>query len=97
MKNLKAGIYWSVAALPASARRPFGGYVKRARVAIGDFNMEAAEALVEELNVAGAETTAWYFDQSEETTINTLVESVVGHFGRLDGLFANVADLKRCW
>ena len=65
-----------------------------AHVAIGDFNMEAAEALVEELNVAGAETTAWYFDQSEETTINTLVESVVGHFGRLDGLFANVADLQ---
>jgi NAD(P)-dependent dehydrogenase (short-subunit alcohol dehydrogenase family) len=65
-----------------------------ARVAIGDFNMDAAGALAEEMNAAGAEVMVWHFDQSEEATIIGLVESVIAHFGRLDGLFANVADLQ---
>jgi len=37
---------------------------------------------------------AWHYDQADEAAINALVESAVRHFGRLDGLFANVADLK---
>lgn len=65
-----------------------------ARVGVGDFNMTAAEGLVEELNAAGFDAMAWYFDQSDEATITTLVDSAVEHFGRLDGLFANVADLQ---
>lgn len=65
-----------------------------ARVGIGDFNISGAESLVAELRAAGGEAAAWYYDQSDEATINTLVESAVKHFGRLDGLFANVADLQ---
>jgi NAD(P)-dependent dehydrogenase (short-subunit alcohol dehydrogenase family) len=65
-----------------------------ARVGVGDFNMAAAETLVKELNVAGFEATAWYFDQSDQATITALVDSAVEYFGRLDGLFANVADLQ---
>lgn len=65
-----------------------------ARVGIGDFNIAGAESLVAELNAAGGEAAAWHYDQSDEATINTLVESAVKHFGRLDGLFANVADLQ---
>jgi NAD(P)-dependent dehydrogenase (short-subunit alcohol dehydrogenase family) len=57
-----------------------------ARVGVGDFNMAAAEGLVEELNAAGFDAIAWYFDQSDEATITTLVDSAVEHFGRLDGL-----------
>ena len=65
-----------------------------ARVGIGDINREAAEALAMELGGAGSEVVVWQYDQSEEATINALVESAVTHFGRLDGLFANVADLQ---
>lgn len=65
-----------------------------ARVGIGDFNIAAAEALVSELNAAGGDAMAWHYDQAEEATINALVESAITHFGFLDGLFANVADLK---
>jgi NAD(P)-dependent dehydrogenase (short-subunit alcohol dehydrogenase family) len=65
-----------------------------ARVGIGDINSEAAEALATELSGDGSEVVAWQYDQSEEATINALVESAVTHFGRLDGLFANVADLQ---
>jgi NAD(P)-dependent dehydrogenase (short-subunit alcohol dehydrogenase family) len=65
-----------------------------ASVGIGDFNIAGAQALATELNAAGGEVIAWEYDQAEELSINTLVESAVAHFGRLDGLFANVADLQ---
>lgn len=65
-----------------------------ARVGIGDLNIEVAESLAEELNAAGGEVKAWQYDQSEEATINALVEAAISYFGQLDGLFANVADLQ---
>ena len=65
-----------------------------ARVGIGDYNIETAELLVEELNAGGAEAVAWHYDQADEATINALVETAVSHFGALDGVFANVADVK---
>ena len=64
------------------------------RVGIGDMNIEVAETLAEELNAVGGDVMAWHFDQSEEATINALVDNAIGYFGALDGLFANVADVK---
>jgi NAD(P)-dependent dehydrogenase (short-subunit alcohol dehydrogenase family) len=68
--------------------------VEGAHVGIGDFNITAAQALSDELNAAGAKTAAWHYDQGEEATIKALVDNAVAHFGQLDGLFANVADLQ---
>lgn len=65
-----------------------------ASVGIGDFNIAAAEALAQALRAAGGTVQAWQYDQADETTISALVESAVAYFGRLDGLFANVADLQ---
>ncbi len=65
-----------------------------ARVGIGDYNLDAAQALAAELSGGDSEVVAWHYDQAEESTINALVDAAVTHFGRLDGLFANVADLK---
>mgnify|MGYP003640703371 CR=1 FL=1 len=65
-----------------------------ASVGIGDFNIEGAQALAAELKAAGSNVVAWEFDQAQEASINSLVESALAHFGRLDGLFANVADLQ---
>ncbi|MCB1842197.1 MAG: SDR family oxidoreductase [Halioglobus sp.] len=65
-----------------------------ARVAIGDLNIDRASALAEELGAAGGEVQAWHFDQGDEQSVNALVDNVVVRFGSLDGLFANVADLK---
>ena len=64
-----------------------------ARVGIGDINIETALALAQELRAAGGEVAAWCYDQSEEATINDLVAAAAAHFGRLDGVFANVADI----
>jgi NAD(P)-dependent dehydrogenase (short-subunit alcohol dehydrogenase family) len=65
-----------------------------ARVGIGDINIETARDLAGELCAAGGEVAAWRYDQSEEATIDALVATAVEHFGALDGLFANVADLQ---
>ncbi len=65
-----------------------------ASVGIGDLNIATAETLAAELRAAGGDVQAWHYDQADEATINALVESAVRHFGRLDGLFANVADLQ---
>jgi NAD(P)-dependent dehydrogenase (short-subunit alcohol dehydrogenase family) len=65
-----------------------------ASVGIGDFNIAGAEALAAELNAAGGNVVCWEYDQAEENSINSLVESAQAHFGHLDGLFANVADLQ---
>jgi NAD(P)-dependent dehydrogenase (short-subunit alcohol dehydrogenase family) len=65
-----------------------------ARIGIGDFNIAAAESLAQELRATGAEVVAWHYDQSDESTIKALLDSAITHFGQLDGLFANVADLQ---
>ena len=64
------------------------------RVGIGDCNIAGAESLAQELNAGGGDVVTWHYDQADESTINTLIESAVNYFGRLDGLFANVADLQ---
>ena len=50
--------------------------------------------MADELSAEGGEVAAWQYDQSDETTIAALVTSVMAHFGGLDGVFANVADIQ---
>ena len=64
-----------------------------ARVGIGDLAVDTATSLAAELCAAGGDVTAWQFDQADEASVNGLVTAAIGHFGRLDGLFANVADI----
>lgn len=64
-----------------------------ARVGIGDLNFDGARALAEELSAEGANVCAWAYDQSDEESVNALVEAAAAEFSGLDGLFANVADL----
>lgn len=61
-----------------------------ARVAIGDINLEAAEHTASECEDA----IAFHYDQADEASINALVQQTVDHYGRLNGVFANVADLQ---
>jgi NAD(P)-dependent dehydrogenase (short-subunit alcohol dehydrogenase family) len=60
-----------------------------ARVAIGDLNLELATATAQ----GCADAVAFHYDQAEEASINALVQQAVDHYGRLDGVFANAADL----
>lgn len=62
-----------------------------ARVALGDLNLEAAQQTAAD---CPGEVVALHYDQADETSINTLVEQAVEHFGGLNGVFANAADLQ---
>jgi NAD(P)-dependent dehydrogenase (short-subunit alcohol dehydrogenase family) len=64
-----------------------------ARVGIGDLNDEGARALAADLCAAGADVTAWSFDQGSGESVSSLASNALEHFGGLDGLFANVADI----
>ena len=64
-----------------------------ARLAIGDVNEDGARALAQELSGAGNAVEAFAYDQSSEESVNALVRGAIEYFGRLDGLFANAADI----
>jgi NAD(P)-dependent dehydrogenase (short-subunit alcohol dehydrogenase family) len=59
-----------------------------ARVAIGDLNRTAAEALATEL---GSAAIAVQFDAGDTDSVRKLVETAAGKFGRIDFLFNNAA------
>jgi len=73
-----------------TARRLAG---EGARVGVGDCNIDAAQALAEQLSANGEGACAWYYDQSDEASINALLETASQNFAGLDGLFANAADM----
>lgn len=59
-----------------------------ARVAIGDINLAGAERLAHEL---GETVVPVRFDALDNDSIEQLIATTVGHFGRLDHLFNNAA------
>ncbi|MFK7976113.1 MAG: SDR family NAD(P)-dependent oxidoreductase [Halioglobus sp.] len=65
-----------------------------ARVGIGDMNLEGAQAVAEQIRALGGTADAWQYDQADDASIASLVDSAIAHFDGLDALFANVADLQ---
>lgn len=64
-----------------------------ARVVVGDLNLEVAAQLARELAGAGGDVVALHFDQADEASVQSLVGEALARLGRIDGVFANVADL----
>jgi NAD(P)-dependent dehydrogenase (short-subunit alcohol dehydrogenase family) len=62
-------------------------------VAIGDVSFANAQNVADEINGQGGDALAVEYDQAHEGSIVALVERVVSHFGRLNGLHGNAADL----
>lgn len=65
-----------------------------AHVGIGDMNLEGAKAVAGDIQALGGDATAWQYDQAQDASVEALVQGAIAHFGELDGLFANVADLQ---
>lgn len=59
-----------------------------ARVAIGDLDGDRARALAEEI---GDQALGVQFDAGDTESVKALIETTVGHFGKLDCLFNNAA------
>jgi NAD(P)-dependent dehydrogenase (short-subunit alcohol dehydrogenase family) len=65
-----------------------------ARVVVGDIDLGNAEQVAAGIGAAGGQAAAAHYDQSEESSVAALVTAAVGHYGRIDGLHANAADLS---
>jgi NAD(P)-dependent dehydrogenase (short-subunit alcohol dehydrogenase family) len=66
-----------------------------ARLVIGDLNVDAAQALVDQMQDLPGEGLAVGFDISEPDAVGALVESGVRHFGGIDGMHINATDRLR--
>jgi len=75
----------------ASARR-LGA--EGAKVVIGDINLAGAQGVAEEIIAAGGEALAVEFDISQEGSVAGLFAATVDHFGGLDLMHCNAADLR---
>lgn len=64
------------------------------RVALGDVDEASARVVAEEICDAGGSAIALGYDQADEQSVAELVAQTVRHFGVLDGLHANAADLS---
>lgn len=76
----------------ASARRLAD---EGAKVAIGDIDARGAQEAAQQICDAGGEAIPITYDQACETSTESLIQQAVAHFGRLDGLHANAADLRQ--
>jgi NAD(P)-dependent dehydrogenase (short-subunit alcohol dehydrogenase family) len=63
------------------------------RVVIGDLAAESAKAVAEQIAAAGGEAIGVAFDQSDDSSVEALIDTAVTRHGRLDFLHANAADM----
>ncbi len=60
-----------------------------AAVAVDDIDLDGAEAVVEEIVAAGGHAAAFGADVTKSAEVRTMVETVIGRFGKLDILVNN--------
>ena len=65
-----------------------------ARVAVGDLNQAAAEAVAAEIETAGGEAFGFSLDIGDDASVASAVQSTVKAFGGLDAMHVNAADLS---
>lgn len=70
---------------------------EKAKVVIGDYNTEGAEAAAQCITEEGGHASAVFLDASEEKSINEAVEYTVKTYGKINILFNNVGltNLKK--
>ncbi|MCP5364468.1 MAG: SDR family oxidoreductase [Hyphomicrobiales bacterium] len=66
-----------------------------AKVAIGDINAVGAQEAAQQICDAGGEAIAIQYDQACEISTEKLIGQAIAHYGRLDGMHANAADLRQ--
>jgi NAD(P)-dependent dehydrogenase (short-subunit alcohol dehydrogenase family) len=65
-----------------------------ALVVVGDLNLEAAQATVAIIENRDGRARACEFDIADEASIGALVADTLEHFGAVDGLHVNAADMS---
>ena len=65
-----------------------------AHVIVADINRAGAEEVVASIRDLGGEATPVWFDAADRDSVEVMIAESVAVLGRLDGLFANAADLS---
>lgn len=65
-----------------------------ARAVVGDINLAGAQATVEKILESGGEAIAVHFDLADEESVQALVDTTIGEYGAVHGLFNVGADLS---
>jgi NAD(P)-dependent dehydrogenase (short-subunit alcohol dehydrogenase family) len=65
-----------------------------AAVVVGDLNADGAKEVAERITSEGGRAVAVHTDVTDEDSVKELIGAAIGHFGGLDGLHANAADLS---
>ncbi|MFT4089456.1 MAG: SDR family oxidoreductase [Asticcacaulis sp.] len=68
--------------------------LRGARLVLANRRIEGAQALAEELQAQGTQALAVQFDLGDEDSIKGLIARTVEHYGRIDVLHNNAADLS---
>ena len=66
-----------------------------ARVAVGDLDQEAAEAVADGIEAAGGEAIGVRLDVRDEDSVGSAVDAAVRAFGGIDAAHINAADMSR--
>lgn len=65
------------------------------RVAVVDIDAKAAQHVVDQIIAADGQAVAYAVDVADEVAVQSLVESVVNEWGRIDVLFNNAGIIRR--
>jgi NAD(P)-dependent dehydrogenase (short-subunit alcohol dehydrogenase family) len=65
------------------------------KVAVGDIAEGNARAVAERIRKAGGDAIAIAYDQSDDASVQALMQGAAKHFGRLDFVHANAADMSQ--
>jgi len=63
-------------------------------VVVGDLSGDAANATLEVIDDRGGRAVAIEFDIADEASVNALAAAALEHFGAIDGLHVNAADMS---
>jgi NAD(P)-dependent dehydrogenase (short-subunit alcohol dehydrogenase family) len=63
-------------------------------VVVGDLSADAANATVSLIEARGGRAVAVEFDIAQEESVRALADAAVEHYGAIDGLHANAADMS---
>lgn len=66
-----------------------------AKLVVAGRSIESCKSIAEDICNSGGSATAMYYDQGDEALIASLIADTIEHYGRLDGLVCNAAELRK--
>jgi NAD(P)-dependent dehydrogenase (short-subunit alcohol dehydrogenase family) len=92
MRGRTAIITGSASGIGAASARRLAS--EGARVVVADINLQGAVSVADEINASGGDAFPWGFDLRDEDSIKALVTASLEHYGTVQVLHNNAADVS---